>query len=124
MAIDLKSLDAETLALMRAYAGAEFAEPRVVEVEVFYEYSSNSWDADVFLKEINEAIAKIPPEFRDSAKVELEGEDYGKLRIYYVAPESVETVNKRIAECYAYAKQGQDDERRQFERLKKKYETR
>jgi hypothetical protein len=119
--INLSELDDETLALMRAYAGSDFAKPRMTEVEVFCEYSSNEWGLSVFQEELAAAIAQIPPEWREAAKVRLEGDDYGQLRVYYEAPETVEVVNERIARCLAYARERQDGERAAYERLKKKF---
>jgi len=113
--------DPEGRRVAEGYAGGHFDKARIVTREVFASYA-DEWTPEVFLKEITDAIAAIPAEFMASAKVELEGYESGKLLITYTGPESSETVAERIRRCEEYVAERRANEKREFERLKAKFE--
>ncbi|WP_425991413.1 hypothetical protein [Afipia sp. DC4300-2b1] len=116
--------DPEGYRLACMYAGTDFDKARVVTIEVLYEYNFQYSLAE-FQKLITDALASIPTEYRDSAKVELDDEGYdsgSKFSISYVGLESPEVVADRVARCVRYVAVSRDDERKAYERLKAKFE--
>jgi hypothetical protein len=115
--------DHEARSTAISYAGRDFDKPRLVTIEVLYEYSGE-WSLADFQRLVAEAIQSIPPQYRDVAKVELKdcGYDSGsKFSISYVGPESQETVNERIRRCEEYVNDCRRREQATFIRLKAKF---
>ena len=120
--IDLAQFDEETLRRARGYGGG--FEPRGMKREVFCEYGETEWTLVDFLRDIQEAVAKVPEHLRDVARVDLEGgyEESTKLSITYPDVESDEEVTARVTRAIQYALSSKAEERQQYERLKAKYE--
>lgn len=108
--------------VIRPYYGRDPSERRSVTEEVFSE-GPCEWSPSGFLADINDAIARIPPEFRDEAVVDLEGgyDESTSLTIKYTRPETDEEVAKRVAEARRYARGKVENELRVYEELKRKY---
>lgn len=84
------------------------------------EYCDGEWTLEEFETLIADAVAKIPVQFRPSAKVTLSGDCAG-LNIEFERPETDEEFSKRV-EYDANEKQRQAAyERATYERLKAKF---
>ena len=82
------------------------------------------WKVNAFLEIINGAVAKIPPEWRDVAVVDLDGglDESTSLSISYTRPKTDAEV-AAAAETRARAVQAeQDRQREEYLRLKAKFE--
>lgn len=105
--------------LMSNYAGSDLWERHNISVDAFSEYNSYEATLTEFLAKIAECI---PPEYRDSAKVRLDGDEYTSLKIVYRREETDEEVNRRISNSINYAREHIDKERRQYKVLRAKFE--
>lgn len=115
-------ITAEEISLMVSYCGRDPRTPVDIEEIVFEECNM-----DCSLKEFQCALAKsidkIPEQFRDAARVELELYDCGGgcLRVHFVRPQTTEEVAKDVSRALGYARDSLAKEKRDFERLRKKY---
>lgn len=117
-------MDAETMALCVSYAGPDFDRPREIVVEALCEYGGHEWSLEEFQADLASAIASIPADKRAATKVELEGDEYLKLRIWYRRLETDAEVQERVARCLEYAQERQARERATYESLKRKFSGR
>jgi hypothetical protein len=112
--------DDETLKIMFSYGGRD---PRIatkIEVEALYEYKGE-WTLKEFEELISDAIASIPEECRESAIVELGGDECSYLKITFCRLQTSEEVAADVARAFDYAKKCQASERATFDRLKQKF---
>ena len=114
--------DPDGYRMAQAYAGPDFDKPKECRVETLCEYSGE-WSVADFTYLISQAVAKIPADKRESAKVELEGgyEESTTLRVSYYGLESEAQVAARVRRCEDYVAQSRKSERVTYERLKAKY---
>src|ERR1041385_6128707 len=117
--------DPDGYRMAQMYAGKNFDKRRIKPIETFSEYSGAEWRLDEFREILDAAIDAIPPECRDSARVELEEvghyESSVKLVVRYIGPEPQSEVDDRISRCEQYVRQSRSEERKQYERLKQKF---
>ncbi|MCS3690975.1 hypothetical protein [Bradyrhizobium elkanii] len=115
--------DPEGYRIAAGYAGGGFDEPHTVRHDVLYEYDGD-WTIEEFQTLIAEAVSAIPETYRASARVEMHDPGYDapkSLRVYYIGPESPETVADRIKRCEKYVAERRTGERATYERLKAKF---
>lgn len=96
------------------------------EVEVFGSYDGGTLE-DV-LARIKECVDKVPEEYRSSVEFELETrsepydtKDYPVFNMSYHRLENEEEKNKRESKETAIRKMQEDHERKEYERLQKKF---
>jgi hypothetical protein len=75
--------------------GGDTVYPRTVQVELFSEYGDAKWPLAEFAAMVSAALEQVPPEYRNCARVELDGGDLvrggiGYLRAWYTKPEADE----------------------------------
>lgn len=118
--------DEETRRLVFGYCGGDPREPEAISVQVLWEYD-DEWTLDGFQALVADAIAKIPPEYRASARVTLEQADPdgcgGHLAITYVRPTNEQEIAERVERALSYARKKQREELEVYERLKRKFEA-
>lgn len=115
--------DPEGYRMAQGYAGRDFDKPKLVRHELLCAYSEE-WTFDEFQKVIADLSDRIPPEYRDTARVYMYDPGYdgsASLRIDYSGPESAEVVADRIRRCDEYVAGSRASERATFERLKAKF---
>ena len=95
-------------------------------VQVFGSYDGGTLE-DV-LARIKEKVDEVPEEYRSSIRFELETtseyyetRDYPVFNMYYNRLENEEEKNKRESKEIAVRKMQEDHERKEFERLQKKF---
>lgn len=111
---------AEIMALAQRYAGRDFAEPRAVVVEVLRAYSDEEWT----IPEFKAVLDSIPSEYAESARVVFERgwyDESDRFLVQYQRAETEDEVSHRIGECYRYAVNQANSERREYERLRAKF---
>lgn len=117
--------DAEIEAAARGYAGADFRERRRVIVEPILEYSSEEWSLDEFLGLLQKIKTEMPAD-ASNAKVAFEGgwgEESGKFHVSYETWETEAEVAERVCGALKYAQERARKDRREYERLKAKFEA-
>lgn len=111
--------------LMTGYAGPNFDKPGEIKETPLSWWSNETMPLDAFAALVNEILAAIPPETRGRATVAFRdsyGDSNGHFEITYPRRETEAEVAKRIADCERYAAASLSDERKQYERLKAKFE--
>jgi hypothetical protein len=99
------------------------------KIEVFSgEQHDEDWPPDTgahaFLAWFQRKLLHVPQEFWASAIIEIGGADgYGTIKIYYRRPETDEEAATRAAKRQHRLKVAEDEERKTFERLARKYAT-
>lgn len=119
---ETSELDAATFSLMVSYFSDDPRVPREISVDVFQEFREAQWTLADFMSMLHDAIAQIPEQYRTSAVVTLRGEVSPSLSISFMRPETEIEVTENVNRALAYAREQQHKERRDYERLKKKFE--
>jgi hypothetical protein len=92
---------------------------KTIDVEVF-STGSDEWSLSDFLNELTENVPEVA---RETARVELEsGGDYCTLRVTFKRPETDEEMRCRIERDNERKRRSEDQERRDYEKLRLKFE--
>ena len=72
---------------------------------------------------VEASVAAIPVEFREAARVTLEGGEYScSLKMAYTRPETEAEAARRKLQSKIYQEQREAYDRREYERLKSRFE--
>ena len=91
-----------------------------------YECSEAPESLPDFIRWMQAKLEEIPEEYRQSAKIEVrkyDEEGCAEYVIRYTRPETEQEIKARDAEIEAMKRRREADERKQLERLKRKYEA-
>jgi len=106
-----------------SYAGANFRDRQNKTYRPFHETAYASWTLPEF-KRLIDYIAADLPEGAEDVTLELDGghDETASLKIEFVALESEADQQNRISKALAYAKDKLDRERKEYERLRGKFD--